>query len=382
MQFECRMNAERVQSKSDSPARKLPVTGTSWVIWEGRKIPMIRERNGVWRIRSRSKSCPVDAGLGTSDLAEARRKARELLASGGAEKVARGTFEEAASVYLTIPKRCNDASARKNVIRLRAVVRTAFNAELDAVKLERLPDLWHSYVAARQDRKAADYSRRARENLSINAAMRQAASVFRRKLLPHYRRAGVIFPADGAAVEYLPAVTIAPSRTDDAGLVAAWRKLAAVDRDLWATVGLARFAGLRAGEILACRGKWVESRSGGAIVRLKDREEDGHLTKTGREYTAVILDASLADWLLALAPEAPAVSRPDAATWITKAPQLWLKTYVGDAKKPLHRLRGLYADQIKAETETAILARAAGIRAAQEALGHTTPETTERHYLS
>jgi integrase len=343
---------------------------------------MIRERNGVWRIRSRSKSCPIDAGLGTSDLAEARRKARELLASGAAEKVARGTFEEAAAVYLTIPKRCNDASARKNVIRLRSVVRKAFGAELEAVKLERLPELWHAYVAARQGRKAADYSRRARENLSINAAMRQAASVFRRKLLPHYRRAGVDFPADGAVVEFLPVVIVAPSSTNDAALVTAWRALEETDRDLWAAVGLARFAGLRSAEILACRGKWIEPRAGGAVVRLRDREEDGHRTKTGREYTAVILEPSLADWLLALPPEAPAISRPDAATWITKTPQRWLKPFVGNTRKPLHRLRGLYADQIKAETEAAILARAAGIRAAQEALGHTSPQTTERHYLS
>jgi hypothetical protein len=48
----------------------------------------------------------------------------------------------------------------------------------------------------------------------------------------------------------------------------------------------------------------------------------------------------------------------------------------------LHRLRGLYADQIKRETESAILARQAGIAAASAALGHTTTDTTERHYLT
>lgn len=147
-------------------------------------------------------------------------------------------------------------------------------------------------------------------------------------------------------------------------------------------IGLARFAGLRQGEILACRRSWIEGRDGGAVVRLMDRFADGHTTKTGREYTAPILHPALAEYLLALPAGAPVIARPDAAQWIAREPQQWVRPFVPGARLPLHRLRGLYADQIKRETETAIIARQAGLQAAQRALGHTTPETTERHYVS
>jgi hypothetical protein len=52
------------------------------------------------------------------------------------------------------------------------------------------------------------------------------------------------------------------------------------------------------------------------------------------------------------------------------------------ARKPLHRLRGLYADEVAKITVDAVTARLAAIKAAQEALGHTTSKTTEGHYLT
>lgn len=47
------------------------------------------------------------------------------------------------------------------------------------------------------------------------------------------------------------------------------------------------------------------------------------------------------------------------ARWLGREPQKWLRPFVPGAGKPLHRLRGLYADQIKRETEQAMLARMA-----------------------
>lgn len=285
--------------------------------------------------------------------------------------------------YRGIPRRCSDETAEGNVSRLRSLVEIALDgAALAAVKVSALPALWHDFVAKKQDRKAPDYSRRAAVNGAINSHMRQAASIFRRKLWPHYARQGISLPPDCGAVEYLPIMQTVKPAADDAALVAAWERLATTDGDMWLAVGLARFAGLRAGEILACRGKWIERRGGGAVVCLRDREEDRHFTKTGRMYSAPILHAGLAEYLLALDGEAAVIAKPGAARWLTFEPQKWLRPFVGAAKMPLHRLRGLYADQLKRETEAAILARAGGLRAAQEALGHTTPQTTERHYTT
>ncbi len=59
-----------------------------------------------------------------------------------------------------------------------------------------------------------------------------------------------------------------------------------------------------------------------------------------------------------------------------------MRRWTGDATKPLHRLRGLYADDVAKLTEAAVRARMEGIQAASAALGHTSTATTVNHYLS
>jgi hypothetical protein len=352
------------------------------VKWQGKEIPLMMH-NGVWRMRSRSKDFCVSFSTGTTDLAMARARCRAYLdANPVREDTTRGTLEEVARVYMSVPKKCQDATAEANISRLRSVVAAAYGSALDSVRVSVLPDLWHQYVARRQGREVADYSSRARINLAINSAMRQAASIFRPKLHSHYRKAGISLPPDASAVEYLPAVILKPAKADDAALIAAWEALACVDREMWLAIGLARFAGLRLAEILQCRGKWIVARTGGAVVELEDREEDGVRTKTGRAYSAIIMHRGLAEYLLAVEPDALVITRPNAARWLGREPQDWLRPFTGSASKPLHRLRGLYLDQVRRETEQAILARQAGIQAAANAAGHTTTETTERHYLS
>ena len=78
---------------------------------------------------------------------------------------------------------------------------------------------------------------------------------------------------------------------------------------------------------------------------------------------------------------------PDVANWIRhrwfiRYPQKWLHDHGVTAAKPLHRLRGLYADHIAKLTQDAVAAQMAAIRAAQSNLGHTSSATTERHYLT
>lgn len=59
-----------------------------------------------------------------------------------------------------------------------------------------------------------------------------------------------------------------------------------------------------------------------------------------------------------------------------------MKKFTGTAKMPLHRLRGLYADDVKKLTEDATAAHLAGVKAAADALGHTNTQTTVQSYLS
>lgn len=353
------------------------------VRWKGAALPIYKER-GIWRIKSRRKGAVIDASLQTGNLALARKAAMTLLERQPPAEMGKthGTLEDAVKAYLSMPKRCSDESAAFNVARLRHVVKVTWGLPLDKVKIMRLPDLWPEYVAKAQKRKAADYSDRSRKNYSINSTIRNAASCFRPKLARHFRNAGIILPADAVAIEYLPEMPLTPSVCDDTALCASWETLADSDRRLWLTLGLARFAGLRRKEILNCRGKWVIGRGTGAVVQLRDREEDDVWTKTGAQYHAPILHPKLAEYLLAIDPDKLVIEGEDREDWIKKEPQLWLRPFIGAARKPLHRLRGLYADHCARLTEDAVLARQAGLKAASEALGHTSTAVTERHYTT
>ena len=383
------MSDTATTTENDTSARILPAAGAKLpaagaiLKWQGRTLPMTLER-GNWRIRSRAKSFPVDLVLPTGSLVEAKRMAKEKLDAMPAVKQekAKGTLEDAAALYLKAPKRCGEDSAEGNVSRLRSVVRHAWAKTLDQVALADLPDLWPAYVAARQGKPRPDYATRAAGNRGINSAMKQAASVFLPSLGPEYRRAGIPLPEGATTIIWCAVSPIVQAEAKDDALVAAWRKLREKHLDLWLAVGLARFAGLRQSEILACRGKWIVAKGAVPCVQLKDWPEDGYQTKTGKSYTAMILDPELAAYLAAVPPEAPIISRTDADRWIQRKPQAWLRKYTGDAKAPLHRCRGLYVDAVKALTESAILARQEAIAEASRNVGHTSTTTTTEHYLA
>ena len=375
------MAAREMSDKKEPIAQESPLIGRK-IKWDGRTIPLLSQAGG-WRLRSRSKAFPVDIFLATPSLPEAKRLAREKLSALPApQDRTRGTLEDAAQLYLGAPKKCQQATAEANVSRLRSVVRDGFGQTLDQVAVDRLSTLWPAFVAARQGRAQPDYATRRRDNHGIVSAMKQAASVFLPALWPYYTRQGIKLPSDAVTIIW-PAVAslVKPEARDDA-LIDAWRGLRDKDRDLWFVVGLARFAGLRQSEILAFRGKWIEQKAGVPYVRIMDREEDGFFNKTGANYSALIIDLELADALAALEADQCLLSREDARRWIQRGPQAWLKEFTGDAKAPLHRLRGLYADHVRRETEAAILASQAAKKQASQSLGHTSVKTTDVHYFS
>lgn len=362
-------------------AQELPKLGRD-VKFEGRVFALTPQAGG-WRLRSRSKSFPVDFFMATPSLAEAKRMAKEKLAAAPSkEKRTTDTLEDVARLYKTAPKRAGEESASGNVSRLRSVVREALGKTLAEVKIHEVVSLWPTYFAVRQGRKVPDYSTRRRENHGINSAVRQAASVFLPALRPYYARHGVEIPHDATNIIWAAKAVLIQPEANAKDLESAWVNLRDVDRDLWIVVGLARFAGLRQSEILAMKGKWVENRKGAFVVTLKDREEDGFFTKTGKAWSALIMNIELAEYLSAMPAEANVVTKPNARKWIAGAPQKWLKPFTGESLKPLHRLRGLYADHIQKETEEAILARQSAIKEASKNLGHTTTKTTTDHYLT
>jgi hypothetical protein len=372
--------------EGSASARNLPAIARKFarkfVMFEGRKYPMVLER-GVWRIRSRASSHPASFSTGSPDFAAAKIIAADMLGKEATEKKrTKETLEDLAAVYLELPKRCSDKVAELNVGRLRAVVRTAWDKELCAVKIHQAgPKLWRDYMAKRLGK--LDLATRRPENAAINAAVRMACSLFIERLRPAYQERGIRIASDATLVQWLPVLHQPPPAADGAGLLEAWAALEDTDRPLWLAIGLARFAGLRRSEIEHCQGCWFIEDSGAVFVELRDRP--GHyLTKTGRIYRANIIHPGLADALRAVEPGDYAVQPGviDRHKWFESAPADWARTFTGEAIKPLHRLRGLYADDIRRISEDAITARLAAIRAASQALGHTSTATTVDHYLS
>ena len=351
-------------------------------MWEGIEVPLVLN-DGLWRARKRSRELTVNIATGTPDLPQAKRIVKAELERLKQErpKAPDGTLEDLVKAYLATPKRASEDVATANVQRLRSVVRTAWGRELKKVPLEDLPKLWPAYVAKRQRRAVPDYNTRNAGNSGINSAMRMARSLLIDQLVPAYEAAGLVLPANAANVIWCAELYTTKPVASDTGMIEAWRELPA-GSPLWWTIGLARFAGLRRSEILAMRGKWAVPRGLGVVVELRDRPEDKYWTKTGRPYSALVMDPGLADALRAVQPEGMIIAEPDAERWIEREPQAWLAPFVNGARLPLHRLRGLYADQVKRETEEAILARQKGLKAASEALGHTSTATTERHYTT
>jgi len=363
-------------------ARNAPETARNEaVVWQGRKYPIVKESTGTWRLRSRSRHHPVDFGTGTTDLAAAKRIAKDHLEGRVAGIAKRGeeTLEAVAKAYLVMPKRCGERAATDNVQRLRSIVRLAWKRELSQVRLSELsPKLWRDFMAVKLDGKL-DLATRRPGNAAINAAVRSAASIFIARLRPAYAEHDITVPEDAIVIQWLPVMHLPPTTADDAGLVKWWETILPGSGE-WFAVGLARFAGLRSAEISAARPGWLV----GDSIELRDRPEEGFLTKTGKPYRALILRPELVEAIRAL-PEGSFIVQPATAKrseWFERDLPRLVRPFCPTAKKPLHRLRGLYADEVARLTQDAVAARLAGIREASANLGHTTTATTINHYLT
>lgn len=355
---------------------------TEPVIFEGRRVSLFQDGSRGWRIRSRSEHLKIDQILGHGPESWARKKAREVLESGEHKKApkSKGLLSELVTAYEGMPKRAGKAASKIAVYRLKSCVRLVLARELKDVKVSEInASFWLNYIAKRQGLEVADISTRRVENTAINAAMRCAASIFIPRLRPAFLTAGITIAPDATVIQWLP--TIRGDKPAVMDMETAWR---AMDErgPLWLAVGLARFAGLRRDEVEHATAAWVQVDGDATYIVLQDRPTEGWLSKTGRKYRALVIDVELATVLRSC--PAGYIVQPaavDRSKWFAQAPQAWMRKYT-TARQPLHRLRGLYADAVARLTSDAITARLAGVKAASEALGHTSTKTTENHYLS
>ena len=363
------------------------------VTWNHRDYALTPFRDG-WRIRSRARGNEFDWQFPACSVGKARELALARFEESSPGKVSRGvaTLEEVVKAYLELPKRASAVSAYNNVTRLRAVVKLATGKALDRVLVTDVGRLWNAFFAAKLGGRL-DLATRRPGNTALNSAVRSASSIFIPRLRPLYKERGIIIPDDATLIQWLPEMKLVKAQVNGDDLERAWSRIQG--SPLYFAIGLARFAGLRQQEISACRRNWIVEYNGAVYIEMRDRPEERFLSKTGEIYRALVTHAGFAAALLARGEgrivDVPLYSTPGAMEknittnrghWFQTYPQAWLKPFTGRERKPLHRLRGLYADEVARLEQDAVAARLAGVKAASQALGHTSTRTTEESYLS
>lgn len=357
---------------------------------EGVPYSLHREPSGNWRLRKRTKFINLDVGLGTSALPAAKKKAAFIIKTDTADRhrlrAGGASLREFCDDYLAIPRDCRDYVAKQNIVYLAAIVRDVLGKTLEQARVSEITsDLWADFQRVRHGGRA-NYSLPRKDNAGINGAIRSARSVFAKTLERDYEKRGHRLNWDEIRrVKWLPELETTKVG-EPVELTAEIRKLRDTDPAMWRAIGLARFAGLRQHEIQHARRNWLErDASGATAIVLMHRPDERFWHKTGKPYRAPVLDATLANDLWAMPEGSLLVEQPPDRSrdkWFDRDLNAWVRKFVPTGKGAMHRLRGFYADEIRQRTESITMAQLAGIKDAQQALGHTSEKTTVNHYLT
>lgn len=268
---------------------------------------------------------------------------------------------------------------------LRLVARGLGLGDSDAARGQRVTvctgDLCDRFVATMQGLPRPDYSKAVREgNNSINSTLANARSAFGPKLLKAYEKAGLKWRWDtlrsfleSPRVQPEPVGFVLPPRSVVGDLVRASLECERSGRvDLFLTTQLMLCLGLDAGEVLACRGSWLED---GALV-ITARPAEGFQGKTANRGRRLTVPGHLLPYVLAagagyvVRPEGSATERWDL---IYREHSDWLRTWFPADRytKTNHSLRKLGG--------TLVANREGSARGGAQFLGNL-EATFERHY--
>jgi integrase len=222
---------------------------------------------------------------------------------------------------------------------------------------------------------------------SVNATVRQAKSLYSRKIIRYLDSALVLPPNPFAEVEFFERGSMRyESKINAPALIKAARSELGKDGDkleLWKAFVLLMFAGLRRNEVDKLR--WASVDFGAALIRIEDH--DAFRAKCEASKGSVELDGELVAMMRgwrALDPKGVYVLRSDnkpllrskvvhyRAERIFDALGEWLKGQGITARKPLHELR---------KEAGSLVAQNHGIYAASRFLRHADIGITSAHYV-
>ena len=263
----------------------------------------------------------------------------------------------------------------------------AIRAAVDAASLDVLtPETVQAWRLAFVARARGDARREKAARISADSIIRQAASLFSRKVVRFLGALKLPEPYPFAGVERFQRESMRYISRISAGtlLRQARTQLASRHPDAFLVVLLGLVAGLRRGEIDALLWDNVDLESGRIIV---DSSEHGRL-KTPESYGAVDIDEHMVEVLRGFHARAASKfvidggceSRPDTRrAWSRYRCEstfdfvnLWLRRYGVDSEKPLHTLR---------KESGSLVAQQYGLFPAQQHLRHRDISTTAHFYL-
>lgn len=286
-------------------------------------------------------------------------------------------------------KKCNKEVKRKKDLRFDYVSDEAkkWRAKIDGVKLATVTPAkiqkWKlAYV---RERAVDDLEKERKAKNSANSKMRQAKSLFSKKILPHVDRS-LLLPDElpFAGVDFFPRQSMRYlSKIDAPKLIrSAVDSLAEKEPEAFKIFLLGIMAGLRAKEIDTLLWRQIDFETGTisieATAYFKPKSEDSIAVVEIEPETAEILRGYQAratgEFFIESkrTPKTGAKHRERRAKKAFSSLYAWLKSQGVDVQKPLHELRKEFGS---------LICKEGGIYAASRALRHADVSITAAHYL-
>lgn len=250
------------------------------------------------------------------------------------------------------------------------------------------PALLEKYKAALLSAAGTDRVAQDRSSITANSTIRGARCLFSKKL-PRDFYAGIVLPDLAALrdVRALPEPTkgyTMPTPEELQRIRAAAPALRQLDTNAYLIYLLGLGAGLRAGEIAACRHHWIESHvvNGRAVDVIRVQVETDFRPK-GKAERLVPIGADILSEIRAVSPmPAPELVRLNQDYLLSgsmtertdtafRRVSAWLRGLGWTRLKKAHEFRKMFGSYVASQ---------AGLRAAQESLGHANASTTDRYY--